>query len=108
MEEYKIVRNIMIELGELGGFVINPRCLQEYILKFLKTVEPNNKMNSMRARNVSYVFAVMCNEFYLINQNRIPQNEFYIRQERWNQMNIRQKMLESSLKILKKNILNRF
>ena len=105
MEKYENVRKIMFDLGEYSGYLINPLCLQTYILKFLQEQYPKNKMNSVRARNASYVFAVLCNEFYLINQNRIPEDNFFVRQERWKLMNVKQKMLESSTKILKKMLL---
>lgn len=105
MENYEIVRKIMFALAEHDGFIINPLCLQEYILQFLKELYPKNKMNSVKARNASYVFAILCNEFFLINQDRVPISHFFVRQERWQKMNVKQKMLESSLKILKKMLL---
>ena len=105
MEIHESIRKIMFELGEHKGYVVNPICLQEYIFKFLQQTYPKNKMNSVMARNVSYVFAVLCNEFYLINLNRVAVKTFYIKHERLIEMNIKQKMLESSLKILKKMLL---
>ena len=105
MENYEIIRKTMFELAEINGYPTNPICLQEYILHYLKEIDPKNKMNSVMARNTSYVFAVLCNEFFLINQDRVPINHFFVRQERWQKMNVKQKMLESSLKILKKMLL---
>ena len=64
MENYEIVRKMMFELAEVNGYPTNPICLQEYILQYLKEINPKNKMNSVRARNTSYVFAILCNEFF--------------------------------------------
>lgn len=105
MKNFECVRKIMFDLGEYSGYIVNPLCLQSFILKYLQEQSPKNKMNTVRARNASYVFAVLCNEFYLVNQNRIPQDNFFVRQERWKLMNVKQKMLENSIKILKKMLL---
>ena len=78
MELHEDIRKIMLELGEYKGYVINPICLQEYILKYLKEKNPKNKMNSVMARNTSYVFAVLCNEFFLINQSIMAEQTSFV------------------------------
>ena len=76
--------------------------MQEYILKFLSMKSPKNKMNSLKAKNASLLFAILCNEYFLLNQNREPSlTEFFVSTDKWNKYSIKQGMRESSLKILK-------
>lgn len=102
MKDYENVRNLMIELGNVAGYIINPICLQDYILKYLLTRSSNNKMNSLKAKNASVLFATLCNEYFLLNQNREPSlTEFFVPADKWNKYSIKQGMRENSLKILK-------
>ncbi len=102
MEDYKYVRQLMFDLATLNGYVINPISLQEYILKFLSMKSPKNKMNSIKAKNASLLFAILCNEYFLINQNREPSiTEFFISTDKWGKYSVKQGMRENSLKILR-------
>lgn len=102
MKDYEYVRQLMFDLAALNGYVITPICLQEYILKFLSMKSPKNKMNSLKAKNASLLFAILCNEYFLLNQNREPSlTEFFVSTDKWNKYSIKQGMRESSLKILK-------
>lgn len=101
MKKFQKIRNILEDLAEVNGFVINPICLQEYIYHYLKTKYPKDKNNISKARNTSQVFAVLCNEFYLININVQSKKEFFMTQERWEKYNIKQRMIETSTQILK-------
>ncbi len=102
MRDFEMVRNLMSELASVNGYLINPICLQNYILKYLVNKSPKNKMNSLKAKNASLIFAILCNEYFLLNQNRVPDiTEFYMSTDRWNKHSIKQGMRENSLKILK-------
>lgn len=102
MKDYENVRSLMLKLGDVAGYVLNPICLQDYILKFLLTKSSNNKMNSLKAKNASILFATLCNEFFLLNQNREPSlTEFFVSTDKWNKYSIKQGMRENALKILK-------
>ncbi len=101
MKKYKKIREILEELAEVNGFVINPICLQDYIYQYLKLKHPKDKNNITKARNASQVFAVLCNEFYLMNINQCTTKEFYMSQERWEKYNIKQRMIETSTQLLK-------
>lgn len=85
MKDYEYVRNLMIELGNIAGYIVNPISLQDYILKYLLTKLSNNKMNSLKAKNASILFATLCNEYFLLNQNREPSlTEFFVLTDKWN------------------------
>ena len=97
MKKYKKIRSTLEELAEINGFVINPICLQSYILDFLNTKYPRNKTNSVKAKNASFIFAILCNEYYLICANQKISAEFYMTQARWMKYDVKQRMLETSL-----------
>lgn len=101
MKKYKKIRSTLEELAEINGFVINPICLQDYILSYLNKKYPKNKTNSVKAKNASLIFAILCNEYYLICENQKNSNEFYIAQSRWLKYNVKQRMLQTSITILK-------
>lgn len=101
MKKHEKIRTILKELAEINGFVINPICLQDYILVYLNNKNPNNKTNATKAKNASLIFAVLCNEYYLISEKLGRAKEFYMTHDRWLKYNIKQRMIETATEILK-------
>ena len=98
---HEVIYDLITHMQKQKGAIRVPISLQEYILKYLKEKQPNNKMNGMKAKNACLVYGLLANEFYLINQNREPIEEFFMTKERWSKVCAGQVMIENSLKLLK-------
>ena len=65
MKKFQKIRNILEELAQVNGFVINPICLQEYIYHYIKN-------NMMKKNKNSAVHGLIKIELYVDTMEMPP------------------------------------
>jgi len=84
--------------GRFGGGAINPTAIGQRIRKYLDEHHPS-KNNKEHARNYAYLFACICNDYWLWAKSK-KATEFFFTQERLDKLNIGNTLLVKGSELL--------
>lgn len=97
---HEIVRKSIFEMQKASGAAIKPFGLLTLFYKLLQEFSPN-KMNKVKARNVSDVFSALQNESFVINFDGKNCDWFYMTWKRWQKYGLGRKAIYNSVMFLK-------